>query len=538
MPRLRGAHAGLFVLVGLLFTLAAGAGAGAATLSAPTFLPGQPMIVGNQVLVIWAPVPGAAGYVVYRNGKPVARVQSNQYLAPLPEAPGSYRFQVAAVDAAGAVGERSQPGVIRVRKIDKPQNLTARPDPITGSIGLVWDRVEGAMIYNVYRAEDGEEPELLASVQGESFVDGDVTPGVTYTYTVTARDIGGEEGPPSDPATATSVRVPRTARKRVVFRAQPTREVFRIESIQDAPVSRVSYLGAGPGDTVWVVTPRTRLIGAFDLDGNLVTTLGPYDFSDTGFALLPHKLAFGPDGKLYVTDAINGVLACIQPDGTLLWARGILTPPPDAEDVWDGFPDRIKRLPPTPSSVACLDDEIWVTDQRFQLLYRFDYQGKLLGYVTHAGRGEARFRLPAVGEVAPIGPARVLLTFPLSHYAVVADRDLRLLAEIGTGDIRGYVGGFVGIHGIQPLEGGRVLLTDPGVGSLQVFDTRTGKYLYHISGPDPRRDPAYGERADLPLRKPNMATLDGRGRIWVYDAAQAAIVVLRPAGPVTPPVEE
>jgi len=502
----------------------------------PLFLPGQPMIAGKQVLAIWAPVPGATAYHVYRNGVRVERVTANQYLGPLPEEPGEYRYQIAALDAAGAEGDRGEPGFIRVRRLVPPKNLVARPEPASNAIGIVWDKAVGAVIYNVYRAREAEERRLIGSVQEESYKDADVQVGVTYKYSVAAKDLSGMESAPSETLTAKLDVAERKVQKKTTFRALPTVEDLSVEAVGVVPLAQVSHLSLGPQDRIWVITPKTRQIHALDESGQPVATWGPYTFDTTGLAFIPQKLAFGRDGNAYVSDAINSVLACIDPAGNFLWARGILTPPPNLDEIWKDFPAHLKNLPPTPSSVLCLDQEVWVTDQRFQIVYRFDYKGNPLGYINGYEHKGTKVRFPGVGEMAEIGKDRILFTFPISHWAAVLDRQFRLVAEIGL-NARGFIGGFVGIHGVQTWPDDRVLLTDPGSRSIQVFDAKTGAYLFHLSGPEPRRDPGYDQRADLAVGKPNFATRDRAGRVWVYDAALKRITVLRPSGPITPPIE-
>src|SRR5512134_416602 len=98
----------------LALLLLAAPGAVLAAPSAPAFLPGQPMLLGTQVLVMWMPVPNAVKYVVYMNGNKVGESPTNQQILPLPDAAGDYSFQVSAVDATGAEGPKSSPGVIKI----------------------------------------------------------------------------------------------------------------------------------------------------------------------------------------------------------------------------------------------------------------------------------------------------------------------------------------------------------------------------------------------------------------------------------------
>jgi hypothetical protein len=177
----------------------------------------------------------------------------------------------------------------------------------------------------------------------------------------------------------------------------------------------------------------------------------------------------------------------------------------------------------------CLADEVWVTDQRFQIVYRFNYQGDLLGFVSHVKRDGKPARLPVVGELLDLGKDGILVTLPLSHKAWVVDRELNLRAEIGGG--RGLLGGFVGIHGAVRWGAKELLLTDPAVASVQAFDLATGGYLYHLSGTEPRPDPKRRYRADFPVRNPMLAAADGNGgRLWLFDGYERRLLALAMAG--------
>lgn len=542
MPFLKPAPWGrLVVALAALFWFG-GTPAFAAALPAPAFLPGQPMLAGNQVLLVWSPVVGAASYVVYRNGAREAAAPSTQLLAPAPTDPGEHRYHVTAVDADGREGEPSAPGVLRVRRLTPPQSLLARTNPSEGTIGLVWSQIEGAAFYNVYRARGDERPSLLASVREPSYIDGSPEGGVTYRYTVTARDTSGVETPPSPPTNATVERRTATPNQlsqaaKIVFRAQATTERLTLDKIGQTRLDQVSYLGLDKSGSLWLVTPKSRQIHQLDSDGNPLATFGPYTSADTGTDLIPQKLDFGPDGNLYVSDALNSTLNCLDRQGNLLWSRGIVTPPPTLTDVWKGYPEAMSSLPTTPSAVLCLPDELWVTDQRFPVVYRFDYAGNLLGLaLTYETLDKKdKVRLSAVGEMVLVGKDRVALSFPLAHKVVVIDRGFRAVVEIGT-VAKTHVGGFVGLHGLQALPEGRLLITDPAVASVQVFDTASGDYLYHLAGDVPRPDPRIRDRADLPLGKPNLAVRDKQGHFWLYSAAKKTLVVLEPKGQPTPPL--
>lgn len=474
-----------------------------AQVAPPRFLPGQPMVVGEQILMLWGPVPGATQYAVFHNDQEIARVASNQYLGPLPQEPGEHRFQVAAISALGALSGRSEPGTVRVRRIGSPQDVIARPNTATNSIDVLWNRVEGAAIYNVYRSDVESLRQLVASVREETFKDAQVVTGRAYRYEVTARDLTGQEGPPSTPVNATLEADQQQLAQPVNFRALPTTEVFSLASLADRPLDHVTYLGSGPQGSIWLVTPKQGTLHSLDGNGELRFTWGPYIDPETGYPFIPHKLAHGPDGNLYVSDALNGALACLDGNGTLVWVRNIPTPPANQIDLWRDFPPHLQTQLATPSAVLCRADEIWVTDQRFQLIYQLDYRGAVQGHLSHYRVEGERLRLPGVGELLALDAERTLLTFPLSHHAVTLDAEHAAGTAFGV-QAKGYLGAFVGIHGVSWWATGQLLFTDPAVATLQVFDAASGRYLFHLSGPTPGPTP--------PI--PSVPTCPSTGRFW------------------------
>lgn len=479
------------------------------------------MQVGNQVVLLWVPVAGAVSYNVYRNDTREGVVTGSQYLGTTPAEAGTHRYQVAALDPEGVEGERSAPGLLKVANLSAPEGLSARQDPSSGVVGLVWSRSTGAAFYNVHRADRDEAPKLVASVKEPLFRDGPLERGVPYRYTVASVGMNGAEGPASAPATVVVERAPAGPAEPVRFQAAPATEEFSLDHIGAVRLDQVSFLGADDAGRVWVVTPKTGQLHCLDSSGTLLRSLGPYSRGTSGRRFVPHKLAFGPGGTLYATDALHALLACLDAEGNLLWDKQIRPPPPEL-DLWDRLPKPLRGLPATPSSLLLVGDELWVTDQRLHVVYRFDREGNPLGVFSSYSRDGREVRLPTVGEMAVLGENRFLLTFPFAHSAVVVDRAFRHVLSLGA-NANGYTGGFALIHGAQAVPGNRVLLTDPAVGSVQLFDAGTGRYLSHVTGPAGKNE----VRGFLPVQIPNMALWALGGRIWVYAAERKQIVVFR-----------
>ena len=103
---------------------------------APNWLPGQPMLAGNQIIAMWLPVPGATKYILYMNGEKIAESPANQFMGLAPEKGGEYKYQVRAVDGSGAEGPLSKPGTIKIVLITPPTELMVRPDHINRTASL------------------------------------------------------------------------------------------------------------------------------------------------------------------------------------------------------------------------------------------------------------------------------------------------------------------------------------------------------------------------------------------------------------------
>ncbi len=377
----------------------------------PVILPGFPLIAGDNAVIAWSPVPGAASYKVYRDGTFLEGVAGTGYASSLPTSGDEVRFQVSAVSESGEESRPSAPGVVRIRKIEAPTEVESSVNPDQPSVFLAWVAVYGALGYNVYRAAETGDTVLLHSGNTPYLRDRSVRKGARYRYAVAAIDRAGREGARSRwhaveiPAASQPLRAERKGMGAPGpgRGGPPTRlagvfeEAMSIAKVGAAPLGEVSYLGPGPDNVFWVVRPRDRQIHAFNRSGEIVTTVGPsfLDAAEKGF--VPHKLAVGPDGRLVVSDARNGAVACFDRDGALRWSRKV-HPPPETDPVaWKDFPPEVRSLRPTPSSVLILPDEILVADQRLQLIYRLGHAGEPRGHITHYRTGKDTWRLRRVG---------------------------------------------------------------------------------------------------------------------------------------------
>ena len=504
--------------VGVLCVVFLGTAAHAAP-PAPSFLPGQPMLAGNQVILLWVPVAGATRYTIYLNGGKLAEGPANQYMGLGPEAAGEYRYEIAAVDAAGVEGPKSAPGIVRITKLEAPTDLQVRADPDAATISLNWGAPQGAVIYNVFRTQNAAGAySLVGSVQDPSYRDPELKPG-SYYYKISARDILGKESPSSAPVKAVlTEREERESAEPIVMKVQATTELARIDYLGNRKVSQVMCVrvAATTGD-LWVLDPLARAIFVVSpSDGALIKTIGPLEQQ-------PWMFDFGPNGDLYVT-TVGGSLEVLTAEGDFKARFPLMRPSDSDTSFWEGIPSVTKNYGPSGGAVACAPDEVWVSDQHYGAIEVFDYSGVFRRYIhSYTDKAGKKVRFPAVGELQVLGGGRVLVTFPLAHYAVALDKDLKEVFTIGK-RAEGFVGGFIGISGVFVLPDGSLLLTDPGVNSMQMFSGTTGQYLYHLGGLVAEEDPRQPGRPTIDFSGISNAVLTKGDELWLFAGTEGVLM--------------
>jgi autotransporter-associated beta strand protein len=171
--------------------------------AAPGSLTGS-FVQTTNITLNWSAVPAAVGYIISRATSPggpftyVMSVTETVYL-DVGLTPGTYYYQVAAVNAAGV----SPDATLTVIAIPSaPASLSAIPGDT--QVTLSWPPVSGAAVYFLYSGTSSNNvTTLLASAyNGTSFTNTGLTDGTTYYYVVAATNAGGL-GPDSPEASAT-----------------------------------------------------------------------------------------------------------------------------------------------------------------------------------------------------------------------------------------------------------------------------------------------------------------------------------------------
>ncbi len=372
-----GTRAGLLaaLCVGLVLALLPSPGLDARAETGVAWQPGFPMRAGNQVLLMWAPVPGAQEYRIHRRDLGTGRekvwtVREPQAVDPEAPADRAYLYSVEAVLPGGVAGPTSE-----VRKLEGFRPL--EPPRWGGhyqegrSVHLVWEPVEGAAFYNLYRAREGEEPQLLASVQGVKYVDGTVEPGAAYVYTVRAVGLQSQESADSEPLRVRVVQPAGPVRAR-----EPERVYVEVAGvIREGPRYRLRE----PTDLVFlgsellVTDMGSRSVLVLDTEGELEDRIAQEPPEYEGPWGIPWGIDASPDGaRVALTFLRSPNVRVFTRDGTLLADIEIQKP--------KGYEDL--PLVPQPMDVAVdVDGGLWVSEYTFAQVIHLDASGRELGRV-------------------------------------------------------------------------------------------------------------------------------------------------------------
>jgi len=166
----------------------------------PASAPVVSIAAGNgKVTLTWAAVPEAPGYAIYRSttgafaGPPIATTTETNFKNTGLENDTTYFYTVAARNMGGEGPRAAAVTTVPVAPPLAPENLSAVPGK--KQMTLTWSPSPGATAYNVYRSSivnrQAMQP-VAAALAGTRFVDTTVSNGLTYFYTVTAHNDGGE----------------------------------------------------------------------------------------------------------------------------------------------------------------------------------------------------------------------------------------------------------------------------------------------------------------------------------------------------------
>lgn len=476
--------------------LAGAAGPARAALSPPSWMPGSPILAGNQVILLWTPVPGAVKYVIYLNAKKVQDSVSIQAIVTAPEDAGNYEFQVAAVDAGGAEGAKSAPGTIRVFKLVPPKGLEGRM--VGKVVALHWEPVGGAVLYNVYRStESGKGFELVESIQDVRWTDSKVQENKKYYYRVTAKDASGKESAPgAEYVMATQAAAAAgSAAKNVVGKKTKAVGSLTDKDFTAAGMVRIHEpydIEPSPDRSRYYVSSvHTRAVLIMDPNANFIKEFGAGDREKDGNFASPYGIGIGPDGKVYVADSQKNNVQVFSADGVFDKVFATVT-----RKDWMKMDPKLADVAVDPSG------NVYVLEYRHGAVFKYNSQGVELSHFAKRGEGEDDSGFPTFIKV--IGN-KIYLADGAKGRVFITDQAGKLLQKVGK---KGTGVGLLQAMGGFDVSDDLVFLVDRALALVQVYKLSNGEYQFTLANED--------NTTPMPLLGPVAISVDGKKqRVYV-----------------------
>ena len=231
--------------------------------------------------------------------------------------------------------------------------------------------------------------------------------------------------------------------------------------------NRPHHVFVAPDDTLFLTDDHMHCVRRFDMEGNLLMTLGrPNEPS----ALLsgkpfnrPTAVAMSPKGEIYVSDGYqNCAVHKFSPDGELMLSWGQPGCRPGEFNIVHG--------------IVCDDDGlVYVADRENHRIQVFDCDGKYLeswhdfhrpnGFYYRRLDGEKRF---FVGEAAPALNATANW-WGIGPWISVFDEKGKCLAKLGAGRPGHEPGAFISPHGLAVDSHGDIYVGECAKGGFKKY---------------------------------------------------------------------
>jgi len=484
---------------------AVSAGTASAELPAPNFMPGFPLLAGPQVILMWTPVPGATKYFIYMNGEKLAESASFQYTMATPEKSGAHLVTVAGVDAGGKPGKQSSAGTIKIIVVQSPGGLASLTSQDT--IGIRWDQAEGAVIYNVYKAEsETGEKKLLVSTQEQIIRDKEVQKGKTYYYWATAKDSTGRESAFGKAIAAKLDVAVESAKveKATLVSVRIEYEVIRPAEGLISPTDMVFSKGK-----IYLTDNSKRKVRILGPDGQVTASFGQEGYLDGQF-MSPLGIAIH-GGTIAVGDMMREVILLFNQE-TNEFVKEFAIPKKDKEKEKKTVPSFLSFTP---------KGTLVVIDEANYRIVEMDLNGNALGYFG-VKNDKPVFVIGTFGSPAYVtvdANGRIYVGDSSYGKITVLDKDLKPLYAIG---LDKGVGSFVGIG--KPafdVKNGVVYTSDPMLATLQAFGLEDGKYRFSLFDKDKSIMTEYVPKWDI--GSPRVLLMDDSGQLWVIMALDRAL---------------
>ena len=504
--------------------------------SAPSFIPSFPMLAGDNVMIMWIPVPGAVKYKVYLDGKEIGETPAPPFTTPSPTDAGTYKYTLAGVDAAGEEGPQSSAGTLAIVKMVKPTGLMHR---FLGEVlNLRWDASSAASIYDVFRSEtkDGDDYKLIGSISENKFTDSDVMYnadfyGKTFYYYVIAIDKFNKRSPKSEIHEVAIVKPEEEVAARNMkfnLRIQRTKQTKFLKPMGGGTdvngPSSPHFLSSGE----LVFADNKGSITVLDKYGDQARVIGKRGLEESMYQS-PISMSISPDGDFYIVDYRTSSLMKFDSGEKWVWTKKTrITKKSDnigieGDDKWPNKDYKVSR----PRGIEYYDGKLYVSDMETGAVNIYNAEdGEFIDFFKNKETGKVH-RIGAITDIMITKDgSKMLVSNPVARLIPVFSPETGEKL-FGIGYSTNFVGAFVGITGITETPDGNIAVADSEMSSVQIFSAEDGTYLHHIGDkkaiPDPR---SFDQRPFVrAFQKPTVIEYDSEGKLYIFVYSAKGFIV-------------
>jgi hypothetical protein len=334
---------------------------------------GFPMRMGEQVMLMWIPFVGATSYEVRRIDE-TAKTEKRfttatfQYQDTTAVSDHTYRYMIKATMSDGTPGPMSSQEILEAVVPPKSPEPGGIARSKKGTL-LVWDEVQNAAFYNVYRLDDKGATSNLGSAQLPRYTDKSSKKDMSYTYFITAVGFNALESPRSEPM--------KVGPYEQITPAKATTEYellkFNIAGIygkKDLALKSPTDISIANG-LLYITDSGNERVAILGQDGELLGELTKSKLKYSAHWGMPWGLDVADDGaKVAVTYLRSSKVRVIDSRKMELVLDVKVLPPENIEE----------DLGPTAPMDVALDPDggLWVSESTYAQVIRYDAEGREL----------------------------------------------------------------------------------------------------------------------------------------------------------------
>lgn len=490
--------------------------------TAPGFASGFPMLTGENVMLMWVPVPDAVKYKIYLDGNEIGEAPAPPFTHSAPTEVGVYKYTITGIDANGVEGSASEAGELSIFRLEQPKNVSHKF--LDGLLKLHWASAPGAVIYEVYRADSNEGPfKLIVSTTKTKYIDTEVQEKKEYVdkkvyYKIVSVSTFDKKSTDTETHEFNVQKAVRDIPHHFDLKIYRTKEVLFVKPEGGGTDIQSSYdaVFLSDGEHLVNVDTLARKVAVINSEGREVSRIGEASVRPDRYSE-PIRVAVDEDDNIYLLDNKKPTIFVYGSNGDFIAAFDTHTI--DEKVILDHYKAFTEPVTPKLNAILVHGDKIYAADKMTGVIQIYDKSdGRFIDYYRKVKTGEIIY-FGVVGKMLLSDDDKLYLSLPLASNANISVVDFKTNEHLSYFDyfIQGDPGTFYTVSGMAFEKGGDLIVSDGIRHTVQVFHKEDGFYKYHIGGEKALRTKnSTVNRPAVNLDYSGALNVDSRGRLWIY----------------------